>query len=39
MNLIVLCCSSATVDSCMLDVFNKQLLTFQSDLPSLFSVV
>jgi len=25
-NLIVLCCSSATVDICMLDVFNKQLL-------------
>jgi len=39
MNLIVLCCSSATVDICMLDVFNKQLLIFQSDLPSLLSVV
>jgi len=39
MNLIVLCCSSATVDICMLDVFNRQLLIFQSDLPFLLSVV
>jgi len=39
MNLIVLCCSSAAVDICMLDVFNRQLLIFQSDLPFLLSVV
>jgi len=39
MNLIVLCCSSATVDICMLDVFSRQLLIFQSDLSFLLSVV
>jgi len=39
MNLTVLCCSSATVDICMLDVFYRQLLIFQSDLPFLLSVV
>jgi len=39
MNLIVLCCSSAAVDICMLDVFNRQLLIFLSDLPFLLSVV
>jgi hypothetical protein len=28
MNVIVLCCPSATVDICVLDVFNKPLLRF-----------
>ena len=38
-NYVVLCCPSATVGTCLFACVNKSLLRFQSDFPSMLSVV